>query len=443
MVHRMRIGYLIPGCGVSGGIHVICQHANRLKRRGHDVLLISMGKKDEVIDWFPHQNVPIIWLDDCPGDLDILVATSWRTSFWVAALPARNKCYFVQSDETRFHPEGSMWEHITRLSYMMDFNFLTEAKWIKDWLKKEFNKDAFLVPNGLDSELFRPAKPLEPKIKKPRILLEGAIGLPYKGMKEAFEAVSDLDVEVWCVSSFGEPQPEWKCDRFFQQVPITQMKHIYSSCDILLKLSRVEGFFGPPLEMMACGGTCVVGKVTGSDEYIVPDVNALVVDPMDIDGARDALKLIISDKDFKSKLIANGLQTAKEWQWEPSIDVLEKNLADISGYLHNEGQPQNKNNRSIASFYFSLLDDKKMLTFLNGDEAVKNTAVYTKQLKRLKKKREPLTKFEVIRSFISLYLFKKTGLTYMEKAFRENFLKPVKNYARKFYGKGKHSHSGL
>ena len=47
------------------------------------------------------------------------------------------------------------------------------------------------------------------------------------------------------------------------------------------------------------------------------------------------------------------------------------------------------------------------------------------------------------RSAISLYLFKKTGLTYMEKAFRENFLKPVKNYARKFYGKGKHSHSGL
>ena len=47
------------------------------------------------------------------------------------------------------------------------------------------------------------------------------------------------------------------------------MYEIYNQCDVLLKMSKVEGVFGPPLEMMACGGTCVVGNVSGYDEYCV------------------------------------------------------------------------------------------------------------------------------------------------------------------------------
>lgn len=67
-------------------------------------------------------------------------------------------------------------------------------------------------------------------------------------MAVAIEAVAPLDVEVWCVSSRGAPIKEWKCDRFFEHVPMVDMRRIYSSCDILLKLSRVEGMFSPPLE---------------------------------------------------------------------------------------------------------------------------------------------------------------------------------------------------
>ena len=102
------------------------------------------------------------------------------------------------------------------------------------------------------------------------------------------------------------------------------MKHIYSQCEILLKMSRVEGFFGPPMEMMACGGTCVVGKVTGYDEYIVDGWNALVVEQGDVRGAHDALKKLIEDPAYRKMLAANGRQTAGQWRWEPSIDTLEE-----------------------------------------------------------------------------------------------------------------------
>ena len=351
----MRIAYLIPGCGVSGGIAVICQQANRLLRRGHEVLLVC-ETDERTVEWFPEQKVPVIGLSEYPANIDALIATGWSTSFRVATLPAHRKFYFVQSDETRFHPKHSAWEHITRLSYTLGFNFITEARWIKAWLKESFGKDAELVPNGLDEKIFFPAEPLQVKGKKPRILLEGAIGLPYKGMMEAFAAVSGLDVEVWCVSSYGKPEKHWKCERFFEQVPMTEMRRIYSSCDILVKLSRVEGFFGPPMEMMACGGAVIVGKVTGYDEYIEDDKNALVVDATDVAQATNAIRRLIDDKALRERLIQAGMTTARQWQWESSIDVLERYIGDVIDGRRGIATTTSMNDvaLSVAFFYAQL-----------------------------------------------------------------------------------------
>lgn len=324
----LRIAYLLPDVHVSGGAAVVFQHANRLCRRGHDVIVASSGTVSQA-EWFPGQSVPVVKASDLPADLDLLVATSWPTAFECLRYPARHHCYFVQSDETRFHEVGSPLYRAARLSYELDLNFLTEARWIRQWLAETFGKQAALVPNGLDPAIFYPDTPLEPKTSKPRILLEGAIALPFKGMKEAFEVVADLDVEVWCASAYGKPRKDWRCDRFFERVPMEQMRRLYSSCDILLKLSRVEGFFGPPLEMMACGGLCVVGKVSGYDEYIRDGQNALVVEPGDREGARNAVSELISNRGLQEVLRMNGLKTAAAWDWEASVDALQAYFLEV------------------------------------------------------------------------------------------------------------------
>ncbi|MCF7994290.1 MAG: glycosyltransferase family 4 protein [Chromatiaceae bacterium] len=350
----MKICYLIPGCGVSGGIAVICQHSERLKARGHEVSLVVDGMLGDM-SWFPGQSVPVVPLTDYPQEVDILIATSWATAFRVPLLLAKRHAYFVQSDETRFHPPGSCWEHITRLSYVIPFNYLTEAHWIRTWLQAQFGHEAALVPNGLDTSIFYPCEPLAPRGRRPRILLEGAIALPYKGMWEAFEAVKPIDAEIWCVSSCGKPDPAWRCDRFFSAVPMEQMREIYSSCDLLLKLSRVEGFFGPPMEMMACGGAVVVGRVTGYDEYIIDGENALVVDPFDIQAARAAVQRLLEDTALREHLIANGRATVARWNWDSSINRLEQALqallVDPSRALSS---PQRVVAESIAYFYGEL-----------------------------------------------------------------------------------------
>jgi glycosyltransferase involved in cell wall biosynthesis len=351
----MKIAYLLPGTGVSGGIAVVCQHANRLRDRGHDVLLATEDP-NRSIGWFPGLNVPVVGVNEVPTDLDVLVATGWSTVFRLASMPARHRFYFVQSDETRFHPPDSAWKHITRLTYTLDFNYLTEARWIQRWLRESFGHDAELVPNGLDELIFFRDQPLVPRGDRPRVLLEGAIGLPYKGMAEAFQAVADEDVEVWCVSSLGRPRRGWRCDRFFEQVPMKDMRRVYSSCDILLKLSRVEGFFGPPMEMMACGGAVIVGRVTGYDEYIEDGVNALVVDPRRADEATAALRRLLSDEPLRRSLIDAGLRTARAWRWEPSIDVLERYYLDVVEGRRGIEHSQAAADRAFSvAFFYGLL----------------------------------------------------------------------------------------
>ena len=320
---KPKIGYVIPGTSISGGIAVICEHVNRLIQRGHDVSIISEDNLDRIA-WFPNQSAPVIPLGKISGDAyDILVATGWTTAYTVQQLGANRKFYFVQSDESRFYPPGDFRAKRARKTYKMDFEFLTMARWLQNWLKEEFGKSSTYIPNGINDQIIFHDKPIENKGEKVRVLLEGSISIPYKGMTDAFMAVSDLDCEVWCVSSSGRPNPEWKCDKFFEKVPFGKMRHIYSSCDILLKMSRIESFCYPPLEMMACGGTTVVGKVTGIDEYMVDGYNGLVVDQGDIQGAQNALKKMIEDEEFRKELSRNGKKTAKKFHWDSSIDILE------------------------------------------------------------------------------------------------------------------------
>jgi glycosyltransferase involved in cell wall biosynthesis len=321
------------------------------------------------MDWFPNQTVPVIYNEEWKGPLDILVATGWSTAFCLPRISSTVKCYFVQSDETRFFPAGSLWGLLASLTYYFGVNYLTEAKWIQEWLYKTFGHKAELIPNGLDETIFYPAQPLQPRGSRPRVLLEGAIALPFKGMAEAFEAVAPLDVEVWCVSSLGRPKKGWKCDRFFERIPMADMRRVYSSCDILLKLSRVEGFFGPPMEMMACGGTVVVGRVTGYDEYIVDGHNALVVDAEDIKAAREAVRRLSCDTSLRDALIVNGRLTAQKWKWNESMDILERYFMRLlSSHEHRADYGKRAEHDLSLSHVYSLLSKKVYLDQIITDQ---------------------------------------------------------------------------
>ncbi len=324
-----RILYVVNALAISGGMQIIVRHCNELKKRGYDVGILTFGPYT-TSPWLK-VDVPVLYLSDYPEDFlnkaEIMVATHWSTAPYVSLAQAKRKVYFVQSDERRFILEKKHKENLISYiaeTYSMDMEFMTEAIWIQRWLKEEFGKEAYYVPNGLDLNVFYKTDPVEPKTDRPRVLLEGQINYWLKGVEEGYEAIKDLDCEKWIISSWGKPPKHWKYDRFFEKVPFVNMKNLYSSCDILVKMSKVEGFFGSPMEGMACGCISVVNKVSGYDEYIQHKENGMVVNEGDIDGVKKAIQKIIEDEKLKKKLIENGYKTAKEWNWNHSIDLLEE-----------------------------------------------------------------------------------------------------------------------
>ena len=73
------------------------------------------------------------------------------------------------------------------------------------------------VPNGIDPTVFYPDTPLEPRNpNRLRVLIEGPIVIPYKGMDDAHAAISPLDCDIWIVSSVGRPKPGRRYDRFLR-----------------------------------------------------------------------------------------------------------------------------------------------------------------------------------------------------------------------------------
>lgn len=326
--HKCRlaptIAYLIPGTGISGGIAVILEHANRLLEAGCDVMLISQDNKDS-IPWWSGNRVPVIPFATAARHLferiDTVVATGWSTVSMVDHFPASRKLYFVQSDERRFDdcPEFKKQVHATYLRH--DLEYVSMAGWICRWLRQEFGHACGYIGNGLDPAKYAAALPLAPRGEKVRILLEGPTVIPFKGMDDAAEAIRGFaDCEVWIVSAAGGPKPGWRCDRFFEAVPHEQMAAIYASCDILLKMSRVESFSYPPLEMMARGGAVVVRDVTGLDEYAVHGENCLIVS--DVASARAAVRRLVDDADLRRELGAAGRATAARMTWDRSLPAL-------------------------------------------------------------------------------------------------------------------------
>ena len=321
-----KIAFLLGGVGINGGMAVVFRHIMMLMAAGHDAFAINLGDNGDGGAWFTGNTAPIVHISDKRKylfeNIDMLFATGWMTVAWLSVISARRKLYFVQADERQFVEEAALKEKIHG-EYKTECEYLTEALWIQKMLYTEFGHQSAYVPNGIDPTVFHPDTPLETKNpKRLRVLIEGPICIPYKGMDDAYAAIAPLDCEIWIVSSVGRPKPGWRYDRFFEGVPFGEMRKIYSSCDVFLKMSCVEGFFGPPMEAMACGCSVVVGEVSGYDEYITHDKNALVVEQGDVDGARRAVQRLLNDYALRDKLVKQGFETAKAWTWERSAQAM-------------------------------------------------------------------------------------------------------------------------
>lgn len=340
-----KVAFLMPSVvAISGGLNVIFRHAMELADAGTTVALVrSPPIQRQQIEWHPiadyfKKHSHLLWPDyaSVAGEqFDLAIATWWHTFFDLWKVKAYRYGYFVQSIESRFYGrEERALRSWVDSTYEMPISYVTECQWIQKYLHKLYGHKAFLVPNGIDKQLFHPnGESAAPRrLSGLRVLIEGAIDHDIKNVPASIRLAREARAEeVWLLTS-SRVRDVAGVDRVFSQVSQLDVPAIYRSCDVLIKLSTVEGMFGPPLEMFHCGGTAIVYDVTGHDEYIVHGRNALVARANDELSVKRFIALLKEFPVFLESLKAGGLETAAQWpDWHKSGRLFQEAIQGMLG----------------------------------------------------------------------------------------------------------------
>jgi glycosyltransferase involved in cell wall biosynthesis len=323
----LKVAFLLNDLQLSGGVGVVVEQARQLQHRhGFECVLVLAREQDDP-NW-EYGGLADLRVEAMAAarreTWDIAIATWWETSFSLFDLDAARYAYFVQSLEDRFYYPQDSQRIGAALTLDLPVSFITEAKWIADTLKATRPEaPVYYVRNGIDKEGFPLAETLEVRRGRPlHVLVEGHTQVWFKGVESAAYAVGAMDQprHLTVVTPDRENLPDdVPADEILGPVSRAEMSDLYARSDVVLKMSSVEGMFGPPLEGFHRGATCVVTPVTGHDEYVVHGWNGLVGEWDDLRGTARQLDLLAGDRRLLHFLRTNALETARAWpSWEQS-----------------------------------------------------------------------------------------------------------------------------
>jgi O-antigen biosynthesis protein len=327
--------FLINDLQLSGGVGVVLEHAHQLSKR-HGVEVTLALTEDTANPWSYRllDGLKIVSLEEAASRrYDVAIATWWETAYHLFEVEAQRYAYFVQNLEDRFYRPGEVERLQAAVTHDLPVAFISEARWIVDALA-EMRPDApaFYVRNGIAKDVFPPRDRIEPSTTAPlRVLVEGHPDVWFKAVDDALEALERTAARhtATLVTPGGRPDDPG-ASRCVGPLTQHELAEVYAQSDIILKLSRVEGMFGPPLEAFHMGATCVVTPVTGQDEYVRHGWNGWVTDWDDAGGVARALELLDRDRRRLHFLRSNALLTARAWpSWDQAGQFMAAALQSI------------------------------------------------------------------------------------------------------------------
>lgn len=106
--------------------------------------------------------------------------------------------------------------------------------------------------------------------------------------------------------------------RFIGTVSFDRLNELYNLAGVLIFPSRFEGFGLPPLQAMASGLPVVAANATSIPEVV--DEAALLHSADDVQGFTQSLKRVLEDDALARDLRQQGLERAKLFSWEKTVE---------------------------------------------------------------------------------------------------------------------------
>ncbi len=332
---RIRIIYVLQTVGWSGGIKMVFEHANRLKKLGFDVEVWSLSDKpvwphDFKLRYFKNYEQIAAALE--PEEA-IKVGTWWETLYpvWRGSLRKGIAVNFLQEIETWFYPDDPDAQRVVVSCYRKEFKYFTTSSFNLDEIHS-FGLDAKLIPCGYDPEFFHPLDAVE---REKDILL--ALGRRFfqKNFMFSFRAWKKLGEErprFWLFG--GEPDMKTLDEKitYFNKPTEEEVNKLHNQSTVFVQTSYHEGFCLPVLEAMATGSAIVCTDMHGNRDFCHDGKNCIVVPRDDEKALTAAYKKLFANPKLREKLGKAALETAKEYQW----DVV---MARMAQYYESLAEP--------------------------------------------------------------------------------------------------------
>lgn len=362
----MRVALVCPyAWGASGGVQVhVRQLAERLRGRGHSVLVVAPGAQDRT----DHHLVSIG--ETIPVPVNGSVA---RIAPWPAASRRTRQALddfgpqVVHAHEP-FVPSASLFAArwggapvvATFHAYADRSPLLAAAApalrrvWdrlavrvavseaARRFVSRRFRGEVRVIPNGVDVDLFRGADPAQLP-EGERVLFVNRLD-PRKGfsvMVEAFRALGETHPDALLVVAGDGTEraavtelPRALRERVVMlgDVPHPHLPAYYAACEVFVAPAVGRESFGIVLvEAMAAGLPVVASDIPGYREVVRRDEDGLLVPPRDPAALAAAVGRLLDDRGLAGRLAAAGAARAARFSWEGVTREIESAYEEAIG----------------------------------------------------------------------------------------------------------------
>jgi len=357
-MESLRINYIMYWTGRDGGIRVLFNFMNELVKSGYEISLTTMY----YYDWFPlSRDIKIISkrtrfnqyllsgklrlfknnellhrvrylkkLYDMVPRADINVATFSPTAYVASwkSMDGSIPFYHMQHFETIMFSNPLMKKFVSD-TYSLPIYKIANSKWLQKKLTLLTGNEYPIVNPATEHEIFYPRNGHQRDGRDINIIALGKGG--WKNAVGIFYAVnlvrSKFPEKKIILHFFGQSPPQGiQFDNretiFHKNLSDDQLAELYSNSDIQVTFSTAESFPLPPLEAMACG-SAVITTPYGTEDYAVDGLNALIVEPNNVEMLADKIRLLIENEGLRKKLTENGFKTASKFNYPEQTKILE------------------------------------------------------------------------------------------------------------------------
>ncbi|UCD15410.1 MAG: glycosyltransferase [Candidatus Omnitrophota bacterium] len=220
---------------------------------------------------------------------------------------------------------------------------IAQTEDMKVKMQKIYNRDIFVVPNGIDLEKFKGILQREMRDKAAVVILFVGRLIPVKGVRYLIEAIKilkqkNLNTKLILI---GDGKDRLKLAKLVEKlglnIDITFLGKINNedipkymvNADVFILPSLSEGFPMVILEAFASGLPIIATKVGGISEIIKEGVNGFLVKPRDPEAIAERVIYLLQDDHLKNKIIQENIRESNLYSWNKVTQELEAIYSQI------------------------------------------------------------------------------------------------------------------